>query len=54
MHRRLFKHQCEVVAKGGDPVGVAFRRDDNQRQILARSWMVAAGSEELATLGETA
>jgi phenylpropionate dioxygenase-like ring-hydroxylating dioxygenase large terminal subunit len=41
MHRRLFRKQCEVVAQGGDPVGVAFSESDVVR-IEARSWMLAA------------
>ncbi len=47
MHRRLFKQQCEIVAKGGDPVGVAFTEAGRQRKIEARSWMVAANTEAL-------
>ncbi len=47
MHRRLFKQQCEIVAQGGDPVGVGLREQDRRREILARSWMIAAGSPEL-------
>ncbi len=39
MHRRLFKKQCQLVAEGGDPVGVAFREEDRRIQIDARSWM---------------
>jgi hypothetical protein len=39
MHRRLFKQQCEIVAKGGDPVGVAFTEEDRLVKIFARSWM---------------
>ncbi len=54
MHRRLFKQQCEIVAKGGDPVGVAFSEKGRCRQILARSWMIAAGSDELERLEELA
>ncbi len=42
MHRRLFKQQCEVVAGGGDPVGVAFTESGTVRKIEARSWMIAA------------
>jgi hypothetical protein len=53
MHRRLFKQQCEIVAKGGDPVGVAFTEKDRVVRIEARSWMVAdtdqlAGNSGLA------
>lgn len=39
MHRRLFKKQCEIVANGGDPVGVAFAEHQRRRSIEARSWM---------------
>jgi phenylpropionate dioxygenase-like ring-hydroxylating dioxygenase large terminal subunit len=39
MHRRLFKKQCEIVAGGGDPVGVAFTEDSRTVRIEARSWM---------------
>jgi phenylpropionate dioxygenase-like ring-hydroxylating dioxygenase large terminal subunit len=39
MHRRLFREQCEIVAKGGDPVGVAFKEADRRVNIEARSWM---------------
>lgn len=39
MHRRLFKQQCERVAQGGDPVGVAFTEADRRVSIEARSWM---------------
>ena len=42
MHRRLFKKQCEVVAQGGDPVGIAFTEGDRVVRIEARSWMLAA------------
>ena len=42
MHRRLFKRQCEIVAEGGDPVGVAFNDDNRIVKIEARSWMEAA------------
>jgi len=42
MHRRLFKKQCEIVAQGGDPVGVAFAEKDRVVKIEARSWMIAA------------
>jgi phenylpropionate dioxygenase-like ring-hydroxylating dioxygenase large terminal subunit len=40
MHRRLYKQQCEVVAKGGDPAGVAFAEGDRRVNIEARSWMI--------------
>ncbi len=39
MHRRLYKRQCEVVANGGDPIGVAFKDEDRLVRIEARSWM---------------
>ena len=39
MHRRLFKKQCQVVAEGGNPVGVAFDESDRIIRIEARSWM---------------
>ena len=39
MHRKLYKQQCETVAKGGDPVGVAFKEEDRLVRIEARSWM---------------
>jgi hypothetical protein len=39
MHRRLYKQQCDVIAKGGDPLGVAFREEDRLVRIEARSWM---------------
>ena len=38
MQRRLFKQQCEIVAQGGDPVGVAFKEEDRVVRIEARSW----------------
>jgi phenylpropionate dioxygenase-like ring-hydroxylating dioxygenase large terminal subunit len=44
MHRRLFKQQCDVVANGGDPVGVAFKEEDRRVHIAANSWM-AKGSD---------
>jgi len=46
MHRRLFKRQCEIVANGGDPVGVAFAENDRLIKIEARSWMVPAKEAE--------
>lgn len=42
MHRRLFKQQCEIVARGGDPVGVALTGEDRTLKIEARSWMTNA------------
>jgi phenylpropionate dioxygenase-like ring-hydroxylating dioxygenase large terminal subunit len=48
MHRRLFKNQVEIVAKGGDPVGVAFKEEDRRVNIEAKSWMIpghVAGKE---------
>ena len=45
MQRRLFKQQVETVAKGGDPLGVAFREEDRRLNIEARAWTVSAGSE---------
>ena len=42
MHRRLFKRQCQIVADGGDPVGVAFKESDRIVKIEARSWMTTA------------
>lgn len=41
MHRRLFRQQCEIVGKGGDPIGVAFKEEDRRWNIEARSWMEA-------------
>jgi phenylpropionate dioxygenase-like ring-hydroxylating dioxygenase large terminal subunit len=48
MHRRLFKKQCDIVAEGGDPVGVAFAEKDRVVRIEARSWMVSAGEVEFS------
>ncbi len=45
MHRRLFKQQCETVAKGGDPIGVAFKEEDRLVSIEARSWTEAVQEE---------
>ncbi len=42
MHRKLFKQQCEVVARGGDPVGAAYEEGDRMVRIEARSWMEPA------------
>jgi phenylpropionate dioxygenase-like ring-hydroxylating dioxygenase large terminal subunit len=42
MHRRLYKQQCEAVAKGEDPIGVAFKEEDRRVSIEARSWMLPA------------
>jgi len=42
LHRRLFKKQCDIVAQGGDPVGVAFAEKNRVIRIEARSWMIAA------------
>jgi len=42
MHRKLFRQQCELVAKGSDPIGVAFTEDKRTVKIEARSWMVPA------------
>lgn len=44
MHRRLFRRQIEAVAKGGDPVGVAFREEDRRISIEACSWTVTGAS----------
>lgn len=35
--RRLFKEQCEIVAKGGDPIGVAFNEDDAMVKVTSGS-----------------
>ena len=39
MHRKLYKQQCEIVAQGRDPVGVAYKEEDRIVSIEARSWM---------------
>ena len=44
MHRRLFKQQCEAVAAGRNPVGVAFKEEDRRIVIEARSWVEASTS----------
>jgi phenylpropionate dioxygenase-like ring-hydroxylating dioxygenase large terminal subunit len=46
MQRRLFRQQVEIVAKGGNPVGVAFREEDRRINVEARSWTVTAGSRQ--------
>jgi hypothetical protein len=49
-HRRLFRRQCQIVADGGDPVGVAYAEKDRVIKIEARSWMERASetaAEEL-------
>ena len=35
--RRLFKEQCDIVAKGGDPVGVAFTERDALFPVMSES-----------------
>ena len=47
LHRRLFKQQCEIVARGGDPLGAAFSEENRRRKILARSWMTTADGAAL-------
>ena len=42
MQRRIFKQQCEVVANGGDPIGVAFKEEDRRVLVEARSWPIPA------------
>ena len=48
MHRRLYRRQCQIVADGGDPVGVAFADEDRVIKIEARSWMVSASEAATA------
>lgn len=49
MHRKLFRRQCEIVARGGDPVGVAFTETDRLVRVEARSWTEPASHEVPAT-----
>ena len=48
MHRRLYRRECQIVADGGDPVGVAFAEEDRVIKIEARSWMVSANEAATA------
>ena len=48
MQRRLFKQQCDIVAKGGDPIGVAFREEDRRVAIHATWWFEKAKGKESA------
>lgn len=47
MLRRLFKQQCDIVANGGDPIGVAFREEDRLVQVEAKAFALSASGEEL-------
>ena len=48
MVRRQFLEQVEVVASGGDPVGVSFDPDDAPVSLRAGNYMVKPGEETLA------
>lgn len=49
MVRRQFKQQVQVVAEGGDPVGVSFDEADALRSVVAGNYVIDADTD-LATI----
>jgi len=54
MVRRQFKEQVQIVADGGDPVGVIFERDARPQELVAGNYIIDDNTD-LSTipLGET-
>ncbi len=54
MVRRQFKDQVEVVAQGGDPIGVSFDEGQAPISLIAGNYMVNAESDlEAVPLSQT-
>lgn len=54
MVRRQFKEQVQIVAEGGDPVGVRFDPADDRYSVIAGNYIVDADTDLSAVpLGET-
>jgi hypothetical protein len=47
MQRKLFKENCEKVARGDDPAGVAFRPEDNLIEVVSRTRSETRDGREL-------
>ncbi len=45
MVRRQFKEQVQVVADGGDPIGVSFEEDEAKVSLIAGNYMVGADTD---------